>query len=86
MGNELVPACETQLSGKQLLYASTLADFLACLELTRKDHRAPAFVNQRDQDLAKIHHALCLIAGELAYQKGIPVPEFFTNEDGENER
>jgi hypothetical protein len=86
MTGGLVPIEETQLSSKALQYASTLADLLACLELTRQSHRAPAFVNQRDQDLEKIHHALCLIAGELAHQKGIPVPEFFTNGDGENER
>lgn len=83
---EIIPACECQLSGKQLIFASTLSDFLACLELTRKNHRAPAFVNQRDEELAKIWHGIELIAGMVAAEKGIPVPEIFTNNEGENER
>jgi hypothetical protein len=82
----LVPIEETQLSGKQLIYAATLADFLACLEITRREHRAPAFVNQRDQDLARIWHGIELIAGMVALEKGIPVPQEFTNDEGENER
>jgi hypothetical protein len=81
-----VPIEETQLSGKQLIYAATLADFLACLEITRREHRAPAFVNQRDEDLARIFHALELIAGLVSEQKGVPVPEGFTNQEGEDER
>lgn len=86
MDLEMVPPVETQLSGKQLIFASTLADFVACLELTRKNHRAPAFVNQRDADIAKIWHGIELIAGMVAMQKEIPVPEIFTNNEGEIER
>lgn len=54
---------ESRLSGKQLIYPATLADFLACLDITRNTHRAPAFVNQRDTEIADINRKLDLLAG-----------------------
>lgn len=46
---------ESRLSGVQLLHPVTLADYLAALEITRQTHRAPAFVNSRDTELAEIN-------------------------------
>lgn len=83
---DLVAVYEKQLSGKQLVYAATLADFLACLELTRKSHRAPAFVNGRDEQLAQIWHGIELLAGMMSQVTGAPVPESLTNLLGEDER
>lgn len=54
---------ESRLSGAQLMYPATLADFLACLDITRQTHRAPAFVNQRDSEIADINRKLDLLAG-----------------------
>jgi hypothetical protein len=44
----------------------TLAEFLHCLEFTRKQHRAPAFVNQRDADIADIKQMISTLAGLVA--------------------
>ena len=57
---------EAALSGRQLQHPSTLADYLRCLELTRQRHRAPAFINDRDAQLARIERKLDLFAGLLA--------------------
>lgn len=64
--NDLVPDCEGRRSDKQLLFAHTLADFAACLDVTRKTHRAPAFINQRDADIEAIHRKLDTLAGLFA--------------------
>jgi hypothetical protein len=53
---------ENKLSGRQLLYPSTLADFLACLELTRKNHRCPEFVDTAHDLHKEIIHKLDTIA------------------------
>lgn len=44
----------------------TLADYLQCLRMTRRDHRAPEFVNQRDSDIADIKRMISSLAGLLA--------------------
>lgn len=71
MRHELVPGAETRRSDRQLLYAYTLADFAACLEITKQTHRAPAFVNQRDEDLAAINRKLDLLAGLFAGSRAL---------------
>jgi len=57
---------EAVLSGVQLLYPATLADFLAAMEITRKQHRAPAFTNSRDTDVADCKRMFGIIAGLLS--------------------
>ena len=57
---------ESLPSGAALQYASTLNDYLAAIHITRKEHRAPAFVNQRDQDIADIKRMFGLLAGLLS--------------------
>lgn len=61
--HETIPAAEARLSGKQLLYAATVADFLACLEITKATHRAPAVVTHRGSQLEEINRKLDLLAG-----------------------
>lgn len=63
---------EAVRSGRQLQYPSTMADYLACLEITRQRHRAPAFVNQRDADIADIKRGIHLIAGLLSRSPALP--------------
>ena len=84
--HEFVPGNETRLSGAQLRYPQTLADLRACLDLTRRNHRAPVFVNQRDSELAQINQKIDLLAGLVAQAVSVSVPEIFTNQEGENER
>lgn len=45
MRHDLAETPESRLSGRQLAYPTTLADFVACMELTRRNHRCPEFVN-----------------------------------------
>ncbi len=45
---------ESSLSGRQLAYPTTLADFVACMELTKKNHRCPEFVNPEDDKFSQI--------------------------------
>ncbi|HTB83632.1 MAG TPA: hypothetical protein VK742_08260 [Candidatus Sulfotelmatobacter sp.] len=54
---------ESRLSGKQLMYPVTLADWSAVAEITRKEHRAPAFLNSRDEQFKSIVGRLDLLAG-----------------------
>lgn len=77
---------ESRLSGTQLAHPSTLADHLACLEQTRRNHRAPAFVNSRDTELARLNHKMDLVAGLLSQLLDQPTPDVFTNVQGEEER
>lgn len=64
--HELVPGNETLRSDKQLIYAATVTDFLACLELTRQNHRAPVFVSDREEWAERIERKLDLLAGLVA--------------------
>lgn len=64
--HEYAATADGRLSGAQLQYPSTLADWLAVMVLTRRDHRAPAFVNSRDADLAKILRGIDQLAGLIA--------------------
>jgi len=57
---------ESRLSGGQLVCPATLADWLAAAEITRRQHRAPAFVNNRDEMLEKIFAGIDQIAGLIA--------------------
>jgi hypothetical protein len=57
---------EAVRSERQLTYPSTLADWMACSEITRRDHRAPAFINSRDADLRKILYGIDQLAGLIA--------------------
>ncbi len=77
---------ESLLSGAQLAYPVTVADFLAAMAITRREHRAPVFVNQRDAEISEIHRKLDLIGGLLSQQMNLPTPDAFCNSDGENER
>lgn len=74
---------EANPSGAQLLHPSTLHDWLAVLELTRKQHRAPAFVNSSDDQFASIDRKLCVIAGLLA--SNAQAVDLFTGPESEVE-
>ena len=73
VNHEFKDSPESRLSAAQLMYPETLVDFLGCLEITRKEHRAPAFLNSRDEDLAKINHKLDLLAGLFAKSPALSV-------------
>ena len=64
--HELVPGADTMRSGKQLLYAATCADYVEALEITRRQHRAPAFVTDRDVQFEAINRKLDTLAGLFA--------------------
>ncbi len=53
---------ESRLSGRQLAYPVTLADFVACMELTRRNHRCPEFVNPAEDFYREIISRLETIA------------------------
>lgn len=57
---------ESRFSGKQLETPFTLADYLECLRVTKRQHRAPSFVNQRDEEISQINRKLDCIAGLLS--------------------
>jgi hypothetical protein len=57
---------EGRLSGAQLVNPSTLKDWLAAADITRKWHRAPAFLNHRDESLEKIFRGIDQLAGLIA--------------------
>ena len=64
--HDLAETPESRRSGAQLAYPATLADLLACAELTRRQHRAPVFLNDRDETLQKIFRGIDQIAGLIA--------------------
>lgn len=64
--HDLADSPEARLSGRQLIYPSTLADFFACLEITRKEHRAPQTLNVHDSQLSEIIRRLDMLAGFIA--------------------
>jgi hypothetical protein len=66
VNHKLVPDYECGLSGRQLMFCSTLADYAAALELTKSAHRAPAFINSRDEAVERIERKLDLLAGLFA--------------------
>jgi len=57
---------ESNRSGAALVNCFTLADYLAAAEITRRQHRAPAFVNDRDAMLEKIFRGIDQLAGLIA--------------------
>ena len=71
---------EARLSGVQLTQPCTLADYQECLRITRRAHRAPAFINQRDGDIAEIKRGINLLGGILANR-----PDLIELLAGENE-
>lgn len=62
---------ESRLSGSQLLFAATLADFLACIEITRKSHRMPSFLNCRDSEISEINRKLDTLSGLFAGSRAL---------------
>lgn len=62
---------ESSTSEAQLQYPQTLTDFIACLEITKKQHRAPVWVNSRDKEIAEIKDRLDQLAGLLSQHKGV---------------
>ena len=66
------------LSGLQLSRPATLADFAECLKITKQTNRAPAFLNQRDADIAEIKRGINQLAGLIATRPGLV--EFLTVE------
>ena len=64
--HDFAETAESRLSGRQLAYPTTLADFVACMELTRKNHRCPEFVNPHEDFQKEIIQRLDLLAFELS--------------------
>ena len=79
--HDLQQTPESRLSGAQLCYPVTLADLLACAEITRRNHRAPVFVNSRDEQIEKILRGIDQIAGLIATNP--EAVEFFAGERGQ---
>ncbi len=65
---------ESSVSAAQMQYPETLCDFLACLEITKKQHRAPVWVNSRDKEISEIKERLDLLAGLLAQNPAFNPP------------
>lgn len=63
MRHGLVEPAENRPSGNALQYAYTLSDYCACLDITRKTHRGPSFLNSRDEQLSEINRKLDMLAG-----------------------
>ena len=72
---------EASASGAQLRHPSTLADWLEVMRLTRKDFRAPAFINSRDEQLEKIFRGIDQIAGLIGRRSDLV--EFLSTSSGE---
>lgn len=64
--HDLAGTDEASASGVQLRHPSTLADWLEVMRMTRKDFRAPAFINSRDEQLEKIWRGIDQLAGILS--------------------
>ena len=83
---ELVPGCEGMRSADQLTHAHTLADLLECIEITRREHRAPVFLNSRDSELAALRHDFSQLAGLVCLAlPHVKMPECFTVAESEVE-
>ena len=83
--HELLAPGESVRSGSQLTHCCTLADWLAAAEITRRQHRAPAFLNSRDTELAKLNEKIDLLAGMLAavLGDGYQMPGAFCKDESE---
>jgi hypothetical protein len=57
---------EGRLSGPNLIHCQTVADHLAALDITLREHRAPAFVSAEARELADINRKLDTLASWLA--------------------
>ena len=73
--HELADTGESLLSGRQLLYPSTVADFVACMELTRKNHRCPEFLHPAHDEFTEIKKMLETIAFFLSQNQQIATVE-----------
>lgn len=62
MRHDLAATGESLLSGRQLMYPATVADFVACMELTRKNHRCPEFLHPAHDEFSEIKKMLETIA------------------------
>lgn len=62
---------ESSVSEAQLQYPQTLSDFISCLEITKKQNRAPVWVNSRDKEIAEIKDKLDQLAGLLSQHPGV---------------
>src|SRR5581483_10955205 len=63
---ELIEAAEARPSGGQLQHPATVADYLACLHITRKTHRSPAFISANDAAIARIDDGIAKLCGLVA--------------------
>ena len=82
--HELTPGAESLRSDAQLAHAVTLADLLACMELTRQEHRAPVFLNSRDTELAALRHDFSQLAGLVCLAlPHVKMPECFCVSESE---
>ena len=52
--------------GQTPLKPYTVAEYLFCLTWTKQQHRAPAFMSQRDEDISQINRKLDMLAGLLS--------------------
>jgi hypothetical protein len=77
--NELAQTPESRLSGCQLLHPSTVADYIAAAELTRRTHRSPAFANAGDEIAENVLHRLDLLAGLIL--RDAELTHFLTSEE-----
>jgi hypothetical protein len=70
INHKLVSEADCRLSGFQLQHPSSLMDFVACLDITRQQHRCPEFIHPENEAQKRIEAKLDLIAGELARMNG----------------
>ena len=82
--HDLAGTDEASASGAQLRHPSTLADWLEVMRLTRKDFRAPAFINSRDEQLEKIFRGIDQIAGLIGRRSDLVQFLAVENQGGES--
>lgn len=63
LSHHFAETAEAVLSGAKLLYPATLADYAAALQITRRELRAPVFINSRDAEISEINRKLDTLAG-----------------------
>lgn len=70
MHHGLVDDAESRLSGLQLAHPATVMDFVACLDITRQQHRAPAFTNPVQEQFDRIETMIATLAALVAKKGG----------------
>lgn len=73
-----IEALEGKVSGAQLMYPATVGDYLACLDICRKEHRSPAFMGATDAAIERIERKVDMLAGLVANNPQLV--EFLTGE------